>query len=67
MSGKGNGFFNPRGMNPLERAKLEKATADIAAGQAEDEDVQSALIELAEMIIDQEDALVEIAEIIGGE
>lgn len=62
---KKTGFYAPRSLTPLERAKLDNVAAGVAAGEVAQTDAEAALVELAEMIAAQDDALVELAEIIG--
>jgi len=62
---KGNGFYNPKGLSPAERAKLDSVIAGVAESAAGQADAEAALVELAEMIAAQDDALVELAEMIG--
>lgn len=59
-------FYNRKGLSPAERAKLDNAAADAEAGKEGQDDIEAALIELAELAAAQDDALVELAEIIGG-
>lgn len=54
-----------RVISPADQAGIENAIAGMAEGAAEREDVEAALVELADMIAAQDDALVELAELIG--
>ncbi len=54
-----------RAISPADQAGIENAIAGMAEGAAEREDVEAALVELADMIAAQDDALVELAELIG--
>lgn len=47
-----------------DRAALENAMAQIVANAQKGDDIENALVELAELFAAQDDALVELAEII---
>jgi hypothetical protein len=47
-----------------DRAALENAMAQIVANTQKGDDIENALVELAELFAAQDDALVELAEII---
>lgn len=64
MKGRGTGFYNPRGLSPVDRAKLDNALGDIADGKVSESDLEAALVEIADMVAAQDDALVEIAGLI---
>ena len=49
MKGRGTGFYNPRGLSPVDRAKLDNALGDIADGKVSESDLESALVEIADM------------------
>jgi hypothetical protein len=53
-------------MDLSERAALENAVAQTAANAEKGVDIESALVELAELFAAQDDALVELAGIIEG-
>lgn len=53
-------------MNPADMAKMENAEAKAETNGLNIEDIMSALVELGELFAAQDDALVEIAEIVAG-
>lgn len=53
-------------LTPQEAADLEYGAACAAQNSSDITDVTSALVELAELFAEQDDALVELAELIGG-
>ena len=49
-----------------DRADLENAVARAANGELNIEDINNALVELGDLFAEQDDAIVELAEIIAG-
>ena len=64
MNNKGNHFYNPRGMSPLERAMFDNMRAKQEEYERRFEENEAAMCELADMAAAQDDALVEIAGIV---
>lgn len=56
-----------KGLTPAERAALDNASAGVITNGASIEDLMNALVELGELFAEQDDALVELAELLGGE
>ena len=52
------------GMTPKDRADLENAVAGNVTNAANADDIMAALVELGELFAAQDDALVELAELI---
>mgnify|MGYP000252310335 CR=1 FL=1 len=56
--------INRSALTPAEKDALENATAGVAVNSINAEDLMSALVELGDIIAAQDDALVELAELI---
>lgn len=53
-----------RNLRPLERAQLDNAQSGAVQNATNIEDITNALLELGELFAEQDDALVELAELI---
>ena len=53
-----------RSLHPMERAKLDNAQSGAVQNATNIEDLTNALLELGELFAEQDDALVELAELI---
>ena len=56
---------NKVGLTPTERATLDNAAAGAVTNGLSIEDLMNAIVELGELFAEQDDALVELAELIG--
>ncbi len=54
-------IFKVRGMSPKERAEMENLKAQLKIEKQRNDDYEVALVELAELAADQDDAIVELA------
>ena len=54
-----------KGLKPAERAELDNAAAGAVTNGAGIEDLMNAIVELGELFAEQDDALVELAGMIG--
>lgn len=57
-------IFINRNLSPKDRAKLDNAVGLSKTNAQNDEDIMAALVELGELFAAQDDALVELAELI---
>lgn len=60
------GLIKKRLLDLNDQAKLENADAGVVQNALNVEDLTMALLELGELFAEQDDALVELAELIGG-
>ena len=60
------GLIKKRLLDLNDQAKLENADAGVIQNALNVEDLTTALLELGELFAEQDDALVELAELIGG-
>jgi len=60
-------FYRKRGLSPRERIEMDNMRADLARERQHNAELETALVELADLYAQQDDAIVELAEIVGGE
>ena len=64
MAQKETGFYKPKSMNVRDRAEMERLRAELAKQTQRADEAEAALVELAELYAEQDDAIVELAGLI---